>query len=113
MAPRTVGAIPSLILPNTTGVCQPTRDRRCRGPDCPGNSFTEKHPLAVPRAETPGYGGELGDRRAAAFDTSVSALAHQLGISWDPPDTAGQCRTPHRQTGRSDRCETRCWGPDH
>ncbi|MGO4493203.1 transposase family protein [Arthrobacter sp. 2YAF22_2] len=54
---------------------------RCPDPDCPRTTFSEEHPLAGPHAKlTARAVGWATD--ALQLDTSVSALAHQLGVSW-------------------------------
>jgi transposase len=55
---------------------------RCPDPDCPGNTFTEEHPLAGPRAKLTARAVAWATDALQRFDTSVSALAHQLGVSW-------------------------------
>ncbi|MBT2533918.1 transposase [Arthrobacter sp. ISL-48] len=55
---------------------------RCADPDCPRATFTEDHEPAGPRAKLTARAVVLATDALARFDTSVSALAHQLGVSW-------------------------------
>ncbi len=55
---------------------------RCPDPDCPRATFTEEHPLAGPRAKLTTRAVGWATDALQRFDTSVSALAHQLGVSW-------------------------------
>lgn len=55
---------------------------RCPDPDCPAGTFTEEHPLAGPRAKLTARAVAWATDALERFDTSVSALAHQLGVSW-------------------------------
>ncbi|MFJ5975634.1 ISL3 family transposase [Pseudarthrobacter oxydans] len=55
---------------------------RCPDPDCPRTTFTEEHPLAGPRAKLTARAAAWATDALQHFDTSVSALAHQLGVSW-------------------------------
>jgi transposase len=55
---------------------------RCPDPDCPRTVFTEKHSLAGPRAKLTARAATWSTDALERFDTSVSALAHQLGVSW-------------------------------
>ena len=55
---------------------------RCPDPDCPRTTFTEEHPLAGPRAKLTARAAGWATDALQHFDTSVSALAHQLGVSW-------------------------------
>lgn len=55
---------------------------RCTDGDCPAGTFTESHPLAGPRAKLTSRAVTWATDALARFDTSVSALAHQLGVSW-------------------------------
>lgn len=55
---------------------------RCPDPDCPRTTFTEEHPLAGPRAKLTARAVAWATDALQRFDTSVSALAHQLGVSW-------------------------------
>jgi transposase len=55
---------------------------RCPDPDCPRTTFTEEHALAGPRAKLTARAVAWATDGLQRFDTSVSALAHQLGVSW-------------------------------
>jgi transposase len=55
---------------------------RCPDPDCPRTTFTEEHELAGPRAKLTARAVTWATDGLQRFDTSVSALAHQLGVSW-------------------------------
>lgn len=55
---------------------------RCPDPDCPRTTFTEEHELAGPRAKLTARAVAWATDGLQHFDTSVSALAHQLGVSW-------------------------------
>ena len=55
---------------------------RCPDPDCPKTTFSEEHPLAGPRAKLTARAAHWATDALQRFDTSVSALAHQLGVSW-------------------------------
>jgi hypothetical protein len=54
----------------------------CPDPGCPRTTFTEEHPLAGPRARLTARAVVWATDALQHFDTSVSALAHQLGVSW-------------------------------
>ena len=60
---------------------------RCPDRDCPRTTFTEDHALAGPRAKLTARAAAWATDALQQFDTSVSALAHQLGVSghtvWD------------------------------
>ncbi|RNL59930.1 transposase, partial [Arthrobacter oryzae] len=55
---------------------------RCPDTGCPRTTFTEEHPLAGPRAKLTARAVGWATDALQCFDTSVSALAHQLGVSW-------------------------------
>ncbi|MGK3649162.1 transposase family protein [Pseudarthrobacter enclensis] len=55
---------------------------RCADSDCPRTTFTENHELAGPRAELTARAVAWATDALARFDTCVSALAHQRGVSW-------------------------------
>ena len=55
---------------------------RCPDQDCPRTTFTEEHTLAGPRAKLTARAMNWATDALQHFDTSVSALAHQLGVSW-------------------------------
>ena len=55
---------------------------RCPDPDCPAGTFTEEHPVAPARAKLTTRAVAWATDALARFDTSVSALAHQLGVGW-------------------------------
>jgi transposase len=55
---------------------------RCQDPDCPRTTFTEEHPLAVPLAKLTARAVNWATDALQHFDTSVSALGRQLGVSW-------------------------------
>lgn len=59
-----------------------TRVWRCPDRDCPRTTFTEDHALAGPRAKLTTRAAAWATDALQHFDTSVSALAHQLGVSW-------------------------------
>ena len=58
------------------------RVRRCPDPGCPRTTFSEDHPLAGLRAKLTTRAVAWATDALQRFDTSVSALAHQLGVSW-------------------------------
>lgn len=55
---------------------------RCPDPDCPKTTFSEEHPLAGPRAKLTAGAAQWATDALQHFNTPVSALAHQLGVSW-------------------------------
>jgi transposase len=55
---------------------------RCPDPDCQRTTFSEEHALAGPRAKLTARAVAWATDALQRFDTSVSALAHQLGVSW-------------------------------
>ncbi|MDQ0078480.1 helix-turn-helix domain-containing protein [Arthrobacter oryzae] len=55
---------------------------RCLDPDSPRATFTEDHQLAGSRAKLTTRAVAWAADALARFDTSVSALAHELGVSW-------------------------------
>ncbi len=55
---------------------------RCPDPDCPKTTFTEEHALAGPRTRLTSRAVGWAVDGLSRYDTSVSALAHQLGVSW-------------------------------
>jgi transposase len=55
---------------------------RCPDRDCPRSTFSEDHALAGPRAKLTTRAIGWATDPLQHFDTSVSALAHQLGVSW-------------------------------
>src|SRR6185312_14383326 len=55
---------------------------RCPDPDCPTTTFTEEHQIAPPRAKLTSRAVAWATDALQNFDTSVSALAFQLGVSW-------------------------------
>ena len=55
---------------------------RCPDDDCPRTTFTEEHQLAGPRSKLTARAARWATDGLQRFDTSVSALAHQLGVSW-------------------------------
>jgi transposase len=55
---------------------------RCPDPGCPRTMFTREPPLAGPRAKLTTRAVSWATDALQRFDTSVSALAHQLGVSW-------------------------------
>ncbi|WP_427132719.1 ISL3 family transposase [Pseudarthrobacter sp. S9] len=55
---------------------------RCPDAGCPRSTFTEDHPLAGPKAKLTARAVNWATDALERFDTSVSALAHQLGVSW-------------------------------
>lgn len=54
----------------------------CRDEHCPTKVFTEQHPLAGRRAILTNRAICWATDALERYDTSVSALAHQLGVSW-------------------------------
>ena len=52
------------------------------GPGLHEDPFTAAHPLAGPRAKLTARAAAWATDALQGFDTSVSALAHQLGVSW-------------------------------
>lgn len=75
---------------------------RCPEPDCPTGTFTESHPLAKAKAKLTTRAVVWATDALERFDTSVSALAHQLGVSWH---TAWDAIRPEaeRRTSSMDR----------
>ncbi|MGA7205456.1 MAG: ISL3 family transposase [Specibacter sp.] len=55
---------------------------RCADPDCPAGTFTETHALAPVKAKLTTRAVRRATDALSRFDTSVSALAYQLGVSW-------------------------------
>ncbi|GGI02794.1 ISL3 family transposase [Arthrobacter liuii] len=68
---------------------------RCPDPDCPRTTFSEEHPLAGPRAKLTARALAWATDALQCFDTSVSALADQLGVSWHTqPGTRSRPKPP-------------------
>ncbi|MCU1568620.1 MAG: family transposase [Pseudarthrobacter sp.] len=84
---------------------------RCPDPDCPRTTFTEEHSLAGSRAKlTALAAGWATD--PLRFDTSVWALAHQLGVDehvWSHRPARHQDGHRHREP--HPRRERRCSWP--
>ncbi|XXC82195.1 ISL3 family transposase [Arthrobacter sp. A5] len=55
---------------------------RCPDTGCPRGTFTEEHALAGRRAKLTTRAVHWAVDALERFDTSVSALAHQLGVAW-------------------------------
>jgi transposase len=55
---------------------------RCPDQGCPKTTFTKEHPLAGSRAKLTVRAVAWATEALQRFDTSVSALAHQPGVSW-------------------------------
>ena len=55
---------------------------RCPDDDCPATVFTEEHRLAAPRAKLTTRAITWATDALERYDTSVSALAYQLGVAW-------------------------------
>ena len=55
---------------------------RCADPHCPAGTFTETHALAPVKAKLTTRAVSWATDALSRYDTSVSALAHQLGVSW-------------------------------
>ncbi|MFD1846984.1 helix-turn-helix domain-containing protein [Arthrobacter flavus] len=55
---------------------------RCPDQGCPKTTFTEEHPLAGPRSKLTTRSIGWAVDALSRYDTSVSALAYQLGVSW-------------------------------
>ncbi|XAS69761.1 ISL3 family transposase [Micrococcaceae bacterium Sec5.7] len=55
---------------------------RCADPGCPAGTFTETHALAPAKAKLTTRAVLWATDALSRYDTSVSALAHQLGVSW-------------------------------
>src|SRR5829696_3147805 len=55
---------------------------RCREPDCPTGVFSETHQIAPPRAVLTVRAVAWATDALAHDDTTVSALARQLGVDW-------------------------------
>jgi len=55
---------------------------RCGEPGCPVRSWTEVHELAEPRAALTRRAIVWATDALAADDTTVSALARRVGVSW-------------------------------
>src|SRR3954469_19626751 len=78
---------------------------RCPDAGCPAGTFTEEHPLAPPRAKLTARAVAWAVDALERFDTSVSALAHQLGVSWHTawdairPEAERRIAAPGRLTG--------------
>ncbi len=58
---------------------------RCAEPGCPVRSWTEVHELAEPRAALTRRAIVWATDALAADDTTVSALARRVGVSWHTP----------------------------
>ncbi len=54
----------------------------CPDTGCPRTTFAEEHPLAGSRAKLTARAVNWATDALERYDTSVSALAHQLGVSW-------------------------------
>lgn len=63
-------------------VCWRKRIWRCPEPACVVGTFSESHPLIEPRAKLTSRAIEWAVRTLAWDDTTVSALARQLGVDW-------------------------------
>ncbi|WP_298251767.1 ISL3 family transposase [uncultured Arthrobacter sp.] len=78
---------------------------RCPDPGCPTTTFTEEHPLASPRSKLTGRAIGWAVDALSRYDTSVSALAYQLGVSWHTlwdaitPEAIRRTTGPGRLTG--------------
>jgi transposase len=55
---------------------------RCREPLCPRTTFTESHDLAPPRMVLTTRAVDWATSALSWDDTTVSALARQLGVDW-------------------------------
>ena len=55
---------------------------RCQDKHCPKKVFSERHPLAGTRAILTNRAIRWATDALKRYDTSVSALAHQLAVSW-------------------------------
>lgn len=55
---------------------------RCPDTGCPKGTFAEEHQLAGPRAKLTARAVVWATDALERFDTSVAALAHQLGVAW-------------------------------
>jgi transposase len=77
---------------------------RCPDPGCPRLTFTEEHPLARPRAKLTTRAAKWATGTLQRFDTSVSALAHQLGVSWHTAWDAVRVEAV-RRIGATDRLQ--------
>jgi hypothetical protein len=77
---------------------------RCPDPGCPRLTFTEEHPLARPRAKLTTPAAKWATGTLQRFDTSVSALAHQLGVSWHTAWDAVRVEAV-RRIGATDRLQ--------
>nr|WP_113719697.1 ISL3 family transposase [Arthrobacter dokdonellae] len=75
---------------------------RCADAHCPATVFTEEHPLAGVRAKLTARAVIWATNALERYDTSVSALAHQLGVSWRTA-WAGIKVEATRRIGRPDR----------
>ena len=60
---------------------------RCPDPGCPRTTFSEKHPLAGPRAKLTARAVNWATHALQRFDTSVSALATSSGCPGTPRGT--------------------------
>lgn len=72
-------------IPYSAGQCScsgPSPVWRCPDDDCLRTTFTEEHQLAGPRSKLTARAARWAIDGLQRFDTSVSALAHQLGASW-------------------------------
>lgn len=78
--------------------------RLCRCPDehCPKKVFSEEHPLAGRRAILTARAIRWATDALEKYDTSVSALAHQLGVSWQALWTGIEAEA-RRRIGRPER----------
>lgn len=55
---------------------------RCADTDCPAGTFTETHALAPVKAKLTTRAVHWATDALSCFDTSLSAMAYQLGVSW-------------------------------
>jgi transposase len=59
-----------------------SRVRRRLEPSCPTTTFTEQHPIAPPRAVLTVRAVRWATDALSYDDTTLSALAHHLGVAW-------------------------------
>ncbi|WP_395858120.1 transposase family protein [Arthrobacter oryzae] len=72
---------------------------RCPDEHCPTQVFSEQHALAGKRAILTRRAISWATDALQKYDTSVSALAHQLGVSWRSCGTASKPRRGSGSTG--------------
>ncbi|NVN00100.1 hypothetical protein G6035_15705 [Arthrobacter sp. SDTb3-6] len=75
---------------------------RCADDHCPAGAFTEEHPLAGAKTKLTARAIVWATNALERYDSTVSAVAHQLGVSWRTA-WAGIEVEATRRIGRADR----------